>query len=313
MRTVCLDVDNTVYEKRPSATALGFFDGMHTGHRDIVRGMVESARRKGLDATVFTFPSEERGLKKGAPRLYSTEEKLRIFEDLGVDTVFLVPFESVRNISPEDFVEKVLVGVMDCKEAHCGYNFRFGRMGAGNAELLTSVMARLGGAAVIYEERLYGTHTLSSSEIKLALSEGRVEDATNMLSRPYFVSGRVERGLGLGRTWGIPTVNLPLSKDSPLRSGVYLTCVSDGEDRYIGITNVGVCPTIMPRDRHLETFILNFEGNLYDRQIKIHFLSYIRDEEKFSSSDELAERIKRDEIIALHKAEEMKWQEIGLN
>ena len=256
---------------------------------------MERARENGRIPAVFTFLSDSRSLKSGAKRIYSDSDKLSIFEELGIELVILADFDTVKGISPEDFVTRVLLCDLKCRAAHCGFDFRFGRGAAGNAEALAELMARGGAEAVIYEERQRNGIKLSSTAVREALASGRIEAANDMLGAPFFVKGRVERGLGKGRTWGIPTVNLPLPEGSSLKGGVYLTEVEAEGFRGYAITNAGRCPTVKERAPHLEGFILDFDGDIYGEAVRLRFLCYLREEMHFSSTDELARQIKEDE------------------
>ena len=278
--------------------ALGFFDGVHIGHRDIIKGVVKSAKENGRIPAVFTFSAGAGSLKSGAKRIYSDENKLSIFESLGMELVVVADFDTIKGISPEEFATRVLVFDLKCAVAHFGFDFRFGKGAAGDADMLTELMSKNGARAVVYEERKRNGVKLSSTAVREALSEGRPEDAAEMLGEPFFVCGKVERGLGKGRTWGIPTVNLPLPRDCALKGGVYLTRV--GSEDFLGyaITNVGVCPTVETRETHLEGYILDFDGDLYEKQVKLSFISYLREERLFESTDDLASQIRKDEAKA---------------
>ena len=274
--------------------ALGFFDGVHVGHRDIIKGVVESAKKCGHIPAVFTFSAGAGSLKSGVTRIYSDENKLAIFESLGVELAIIADFDALKGLSPEEFATRVLISDLKCAVAHFGFDFRFGKGAEGDADMITELMIKNGARAVVYEERQRNGVKLSSTAIRAALSEGRAEDAAEMLGEPFFVCGKVEKGLGKGRTWGIPTVNLPLPKDSALKSGVYLTRVDSENFQGYAITNVGVCPTVETRETHLEGYILDFEGDLYEKQVKLSFISYIREERLFKNTDELASQIRKD-------------------
>lgn len=275
--------------------ALGFFDGVHIGHRDIIKGVVKSAKETGRIPAVFSFHSLSEGLKTGAKRIYSDHSKTEIFESLGIELVVLADFDSVKGLSPEEFVTRVLLCDLKCKVAHFGFDFRFGKNAAGDAEMLSRLMREGGAETAVYEERQRNGVKLSSTAVREALSEGRVKDAAEMLGEAYFVCGKVEKGLGKGRTWGIPTVNIPLPRDCALKGGVYLTGVVADNFTGYAITNVGSCPTVEERDTHLEGFILDFNRDLYGKKIKMSFLYFLREERLFKDTDELATQIRSDE------------------
>ena len=311
----------TVYykygEDRPElpklALALGFFDGVHRGHRELLRRAKERAKELSLPLGVFTFPSEAFSVKAGGGRLYSTDEKLSLLEGLGVEYVILADFDSISGLSPVDFVTRVLVSELNCALSVCGYSFRFGKGAAGECELLSSLMKAHGLESVTVEEQKYQGKTLSTSVIKTALAEGDTDSAARMLGLPYHLRGRVEHGLGLGRTLGFPTVNISLPEDSPLRSGVYHTAVPVDGKIYNALTNVGSCPTFGERTPHAETTLLDFSGDLYGKTLTVYFLSLLREEMTFASPEALTEQITKDIEKVKEQTRGISWQEIGLS
>ena len=311
----------TVYEygrdiipARARSVALGFFDGMHLAHKELISLAVAEAHREGLSPTVFTFSSEERGAKRGAPRLSTTEEKLRVMEALGVCEVVVATLARVGSVPAPDFVKNILVGELSCAVGVVGYNFRFGRGAEGDAEFFSLYMKKCGCRAVIMEEKRAGDSPLSATALREALAEGDTERARALIGEPFSVFGKVERGLGLGRSFGFPTVNLPLPDGSPLRTGVYRSCVKIGERLYHGVTNVGVCPSVdRVRGVHAETFIIGFSGQLYGEKIRVYLLGYLRDEKKFERIEELSEQIARDAERTLLENGENLWAAIGQN
>ena len=295
------------------ALALGFFDGVHLGHRELIRRAAARARELSLPLGVFTFPSETPSLKASKSRLYSTEEKLMLLEGLGADYVIVADFDSMSGLEPADFVTRVLVSDLNCRLAVLGYNFRFGKGATGDAQLLAELLKASGGSYIIVEEQKYRGDTLSASAIRESLARGEVDRAAGMLGAPYHLMGRVEHGLGLGRTLGFPTVNTPLPEGSPLRSGVYVTAVPLCGKIYTALTNVGSCPTFGERTPHAETTLLDFSGDLYGEELRIYFLARLRGETVFSSAEELTEQIRQDKEQARKLTGEIKWQEIGLS
>ena len=290
--------------------ALGFFDGVHIAHRELIQRTVEIAKKENLSPTVFTFTAEG-AIKSDTPRLYSTEERLTILSDLGIENVILVNFKDIAGFEAEDFVKTCLIDHFGAKAVVAGYNFRFGKGARGNREILAALMSEAGLRAFITEEITFGEKTISSTLIRSYLAEGKIEIANRLLGKPYFISGVVESGNHVGKKIGFPTINIPLRKGYvQLGRGVYLTAVKIGEDFYRGITNVGTCPTFDERQMHTETFILNYSSEIYGEEVQIYFLEYIREERKFESPEELREEIGRNMRWAMER--EIKWQEIGL-
>ncbi len=282
-------------QKLPELTlALGFFDGVHLGHRELIRRAARRAKELSMSFGVFTFSSECPSLKATQSRIYSTEEKLELIEALGTEYAIVADFDSVSGLEPRDFVTRVLVSDLNCRVAATGYNFRFGKGASGDAEALAALMRACGRDCLTVEEQKYKGGVLSASAIRAALSKGDVRLASEMLGTPYHLTGRVEHGLGIGRKLGFPTINMPLPQGLPLHSGVYRTAVPVGNKLHPALTNVGVCPTLGERVPHAETTLLDFSGDLYGERLKTYFLDFIREEMSFSSPEALARQIERD-------------------
>lgn len=295
---------------KDAVIALGFFDGVHIAHRELIKATVEIGKKEGLSPTVFTFTAEGE-IKKGVSRLYSTEERIEILRELGIENVILVNFKDIANLEAEDFVRKSLIDHFGAKAVVTGYNFRFGKGARGNREMLTSLMKEAGLEAYIAEEITFKEQTISSTLIRSYLAEGRVDVAKELLGSPYFLSGRVESGNRVGKTLGYPTINIPIREGYiELKRGVYLTGVKIGDEIYRGLTNVGTCPTFKERKMHTETYILDYNNEIYGEEVKIFFLEFIREEQKFESPEDLKREINRNIMWAMER--DIKWQEIGL-
>lgn len=297
-----------------SVVALGFFDGVHLAHRRLIDRARAIARQDGLTLAVFTFVSETDGYKESAGRLYSTKEKLSLFSSLGVELVLLADFSSLRDLSPEAFVDGVLVHTLGARVAVAGYNFRYGKGASGNADTLLSRMRAMGGDAVIEQECTEGGETVSSTRIRRLLTEGKTEEANRLLVTPYFLEGTVESGRGMGRTWGIPTVNLPLPEGCDfLCKGVYRAAIRIRDEVYHAVTNVGTCPTFGAREVHTETHVLNCDLSLYGECVRVYLLGYLREERVFSGVEELKMQINVDKNRAIQENGDIKWLATGQN
>ncbi len=296
-----------------TVTALGFFDGVHLAHRELLEKTVALAHSHKLTSAVFTFCGTGGGFKAGG-RLFTDEERLCELEALGIDVAVICDFAAVRNVPAERFVSDILVGLMCTRVAVSGYNFRFGKGAVGNAELLGNLLSALGCEYICIGEYTLLGAPVSSSRIKGELLSGNVRGAARLLGKPYYISGRISHGLGLGTGMGIPTANITPGDDKLLpKRGVYFTVASIGGKEYPALTNVGTCPTLGERELHSETFILDFSGDVYECEIRISFIEYIREEMSFSSADELVMQIRKDERQARRLAGELKWQEAGQN
>ncbi len=291
--------------------AIGFFDGVHIAHRDLILTAKNTAVKRGLQFGIFTFLGN---IKDGAKRIYTDEEKAEIFESLGADFTVFADFSAIRDFSPEKFVNEILVSALNCRVAVAGFNFRFGKGAAGNARTLTELMEGSGGEAIIKSEIRDGDgKTVSSTRIRELLENGKIKVANSLLGAPYYIKGKVEHGNNTGHTLGFPTVNLPISEEkAAVRLGVYRSAIPIGEKIYAGITNVGICPTFKARKVHSETYILDFDGDIYGENLCVYLMDFMRDETAFSSPEELKMQINIDKNIAIKENGDITWQELGL-
>ena len=303
MRVIRIDREHTE-DVGATVVALGFFDGVHRGHRLLLDETVRRARAGGLTSAVFTFTDEGARLKPDSIRICTEEERYRLLFEAGIDVIFTSAFSSVSSLSPEAFVSDILLTRCHAAGAVCGFNYRFGACAAGDTDTLRTLMDGYGEVSVI-PPLLYQGLPVSSTRIRAALLEGDIPTVTRLLGRPYILSAPVLHGKALGRTLGIPTINqtFPSGVGIP-RHGVYaVTCDIDGET-YLGVANVGLRPTVDDDGRvNCETHIVSFEGDLYGRCIKTTFLSFLRPEIKFSSVEELSAQIQKD----IRKAETL-WR-----
>ena len=312
-----MDIRHYLYPEKLNigkcAVALGYFDGVHIGHRELISLLVREAKAEGLKSYILTFEDNLAKTKKTQSIIYNTEEKLKIFKSLGVDGVIILDFSSIAGLSPESFVWDVLIDSLGAELAISGYNFRFGKFAAADSSRLIELMEDKGKRALVLSERRINGKTLSATAIRALIKDKRLDEATKMLGAPYFIEGTVEKGLGLGKGFGFPTINIPIRETSPLTSGVYRTAVKIGDRLYTGVTNVGSCPTVKEREIHTETLIADFDGNLYGQSIKIYFLGYLREERLFDSVDELREQIYFDKNRSIEENGDLTWLATGPN
>jgi riboflavin kinase/FMN adenylyltransferase len=291
--------------QKPTVLTLGVFDGLHLGHQQIMRTVVE--RSKAVDAipTAITFDPHPRAVlhpETAPPLLQTLDQRLANFEVLGIEQAIVVPFDKDFASQPaEDFISGILHDRLHAKEVHLGKDFAFGRGRAGNIDLLRKMGNELGFVAdEVPEVRIRGKR-ISSSLIRRMLAEGRVNLTRRMLGRPYGVEGVIERGARRGHTIGFPTANLkPHNRVIP-KFGVYATAtLVDGTWRR-SITNIGVRPTFEnDAEPSIETYLFDFDGDLYGDVLRVRFLHRIRDERKFNGIDELKAQIERDSARALN-------------
>lgn len=281
--------------------AIGQFDGLHLGHASVIEAAVETARKAGLPAAVMTFyPHPKEVMKKGDYDGYLTppEEKERLLRERGIDRFYVVEFnESFSKVSPQDFVSGMLLPLR-IHTAVVGFDFRFGYKGEGHAEMLRELGKGVLDVFTVPPFLLDG-EKVSSSGIRKWLHEGQVDLAANWLGRPYILRGLVVNGEKRGRKIGFPTANVELSEHFVLPvNGVYAVKGQlSGSDSWIpGVMNVGVKPTFHEHETKptVEVHLLDFNGDIYDHELTIQLLSFIRPERKFSSIDELIAQITND-------------------
>jgi riboflavin kinase/FMN adenylyltransferase len=284
---------------RPTVLTLGVFDGLHLGHQLIMKTVVERARVTGAIPTVITFEPHPRALlhpESAPPLLQTFDQKIEALGVLGIEQTIVIHFDmSFAQTRAEDFLRAVIVDRLHAKEVYLGCGFAFGHGREGNIDLLRTVSKSLGFFAdEVPELRLRGRR-VSSSRIRELLQEGKVNIARRMLGRPYGVEGRVVRGAERGATLGFPTANLhPQNRVIP-RNGVYVTAtLIDGQWRR-SVTNIGTRPTFgSDNESSVETFVMDWSGDLYGDVVRVRFLHRLREEKKFGSIDELKSHIERD-------------------
>lgn len=274
--------------------ALGFFDGVHIGHRRLLDVARREAREKNLTFSVFTF-ADSSEIKRDTGRLYSDRERFFLIEECGADEIVVAGFDDMKNLAPESFAKDFLCGVCSCRVAITGKDFRFGKGATADADALAALMKESGGKAIAIDDVMLYSKKVSTTAIKEYLKVGDTVRANEMLGAPYFIRAEVEHGRGVGKTLGFPTLNCNLeSRRGILRRGVYRSSVIIGGKCYDALTNVGTCPTFSEREEHAETYILDFKGELYGEEVRINLLKFLRDEMQFSSENELKMQINID-------------------
>lgn len=279
-----------LHEKIPelshgTVVALGMFDGIHRGHADVLRCACELAHSGGYASAVWTF----RYPPFGTACITDNHERVELFRGLGLDYAVFEDFEPVRGLSPEAFVADILCRQLYCVTAVCGFNFNFGSGGKGTPSILSRLMRDQGGEAYVLPAVESGGEVISSTRIRRLLETGEVKNAAMLLGRPYSLKGIIIHGKSIGRTIGVPTINIafPAGRIIPAY-GVYITEVSIRGEIKRGITNVGINPTLEELAVPLcETHILDCKGDFYDEVAEIRFLEFRRPEQKFNNLEEL--------------------------
>jgi riboflavin kinase/FMN adenylyltransferase len=284
---------------------VGIFDGVHKGHKYIISKLFEiSEKMNGNPVIVTLWPHPRHILNHNSSetRLITTfEEKIRILSELGVKNLIVKDFTiDFSRMTACEFIEKILVGEIGIYHLVAGYNHRFGSDHVGDIGKIKECAAKFGFGAEQLEQYREGEGKISSSEIRKALIKGDVRSAANMLGHNFFISGSVTGGSRTGRTIGFPTANiLPghFLKILP-RDGVYAVEVETAYGWFHGMLNIGIRPTVNDNPDHktIEVYIIDFDRDIYGKQIDVHFIERIRDEMKFQSIQELKEQLIKDKV-----------------
>ena len=277
---------------------LGNFDGVHFAHRTLLREAkkLQAEKMPHAKCGVFCFarPSGDFLFANPPKHLTTLEQKLQYFADEGMDFAVIADFEAVKDLSPEAFVNDVLIAQCGCQGAVCGYNYHFGKFGAGDHAILQNFLAP--NSVVTVPPVYMNGDTVSSTRIRALLKEGKIKEANELLTTPFSLVATVEHGKGIGHKLGAPTFNQTFPEEMLIpANGVYLTrCEVDGTF-YCGVTNIGTRPTVDENAApNVETHLLHFDGDLYQKELKVEFLDYIRPEQKFASIDALQKQIQKD-------------------
>jgi riboflavin kinase / FMN adenylyltransferase len=293
----------------PSIVTIGNFDGVHAGHRQIMRRVVALAREKGSIPTVLTFdPHPARVLAPDrAPKLLMTmDQRLRGMQSEGIEAVFSIPFSiEFAKLEPEEFVERILARALKARVVLVGEDFRFGHKQVGNLDTLRELGARFGFTLEAVPGIARRGERISSTKIRRLVVEGAVSRACRMLGAPFALEGVVVSGQGIGSKQTVPTLNLAPENEVLPKTGVYVTRTRDLQTarRWNSITNVGYRPTFDGEGLTVETFLLEPLDAAHPERIEVSFLSFVRDERKFETPEALKKQILRDVGVAgrLHR------------
>lgn len=290
--------ETTDFKLQNSVVTLGKFDGLHIGHQMLLNHVLE-LKQKGYNSVMFTFSLHPYNLfsESEIKLIYTSEEKYYHLKQMGFDVLVTYPFtRETAMLEPEYFIKKVLVDQLDAKVIVVGADYCFGNNRKGNVDLLKQYAKEYGYKVYAYDKLHYDGQVVSSTRVRDELSNGHLDEVENLLGRPFSIRGEVVHGRRLGRTFGMPTINIQPPEDKLLPpNGVYCsTMIIDGVKRY-GVTNIGYKPTVGSEPRPgVETYILDFEGDLYNRKVEVNLHHYLRPEMKFASVEELKTQMRKD-------------------
>ncbi|MFY0542739.1 bifunctional riboflavin kinase/FAD synthetase [Brevibacillus sp. H7] len=293
-------------EPYPCSIAIGYFDGVHIGHRRVIQKAIDAAKAKGWKSAVMTFdphPREVLGQTGYTRYLTPLEDKLEQLDKLGVDLVYVMRFDiPFSSVYPEDFIEECLLP-LQCRHVVVGFDFTFGYRGLGTAQTLQAMSKGRYSLDIVGPVNRLG-EKVSSTIIREYLHHGDVEQTRHLLGRPYKIKGIVVHGDKRGRTIGFPTANVQITKPYLIgKNGVYGVRFQVDGKSYFGVMNVGIKPTfeLEKKEKSLEVHVFDFQQEIYGKEVQVEFLFFIRDEQKFSGVDALIAQIHKDVETARKK------------
>lgn len=296
---------STFKSDRHSVVTIGTFDGVHIGHSAILKRLVETAKKEDLDSVVLTFfPHPRMVLQQHSEisLLNTIDERAQLLEKTGLEHLVIHQFtHAFSRLTALEYVRDILVNGLKAKKIIIGYDHRFGRNRTANIENLKEFGLTYGFEVEEISAKELDDVTISSTKIRNALNAGDIETANSYLGYNYMLTGEIEKGKALGRTINYPTANLKLKEKYKLipKNGVYVVASIIEGKKIFGITSIGTNPTVGGKKRTIETHFLNFNKDLYKKEITIEFLKHIRNEETFDSIEELRQEIEIDEKKAI--------------
>lgn len=287
-----------------TVVTIGTFDGVHAGHRVLLKRLTDGAKAMGCESVIFTmFPHPRMVLQPDVDiKLIQTiKERQQLLESVGIDHLVIEPFtKSFSRMSAEDFVQQILVNQLQAKKVIIGYDHRFGRNRRADVKDLRRFGQEFGFEVEEVSAQEVDEITVSSTKIRKALLDGDLDTANTYLVDPFTLTGTITKGRGLGRTLGYPTANLEVEENYKLipKNGVYIVKSEIDNISVYGLMNIGTNPTVGGETTSIETYFMDFDGDLYGRKLQIELLSRIRDEQRFGSTAELTAAIAEDQKIA---------------
>jgi riboflavin kinase / FMN adenylyltransferase len=286
-------------DARPRTTVtIGNFDGVHLGHRRIIRGVVDRAREtatRGMVLTFFPHPARILRPEQAPPLLMTLAQRLDSFRESGLDAALVLRFEAeLAKVTAEDFAQQFLVDTLRARTVMVGSNFRFGHKQAGDVNLLEELGRRWDFDVQVVPPVIQDGIIVSSTAVRSAVREGRMEDASRLLGRPFALAGEIRTGTGQGRKFVVPTLNLATEQECLPKNGVYATETVVSGKTYRSATNIGVRPTFDGQRLAIESHLFDFSENLTDGAMEVRFWKRLRDEKRFSGPEALRDQVLRD-------------------
>ena len=308
-KTIALKIFHSINDfksTKKTILTLGTFDGVHLGHRKILEKLTQNVENEKYESLVLTFFPHPRMVLKGQSEvklLNTIEEKIELLEKIGIQNLVIHPFdEKFSELTAEEFVKKVLVNQFHIQKIIIGHDHRFGRNRTANIDDLINFGKQYHFEVEQISVQEINEVSISSTKIRTALTDGNIALANEFLGYDYVLSGIITKGKQLGRTIGFPTANLRIQEKFKLipRNGVYIVKSSINQKTVFGMMNIGFNPTVAGENLSIEVHYFNFDADLYDQEIKVSLLEYLRTEQKFGSVDLLKEQLAKDRISALN-------------
>ena len=285
---------------KSKVVTIGNFDGIHKGHQSLIKKTQEISHTESLESVIFTFDMlpEEIFKQSHFQRIYNNKQKFDYIKLHEINTILTINFNDIKDFSASFFCEEILIKKLITKYLVIGKNFKFGKGREGNIDKLKEYHNAGDFHLIIPELEEYDNKHISSTRIRELLKDGDFSDVNNCLGREYMLRGTVTTGEKLGRKLGYPTANISLEHDYPL-DGVYLCKICIDSVFYHGLASVGNKPTYNGKEKILEVFILNFDQDIYNKEVEVYFLEMIRNQIKFDSQDELIKQMNEDHKYAI--------------
>ena len=281
-----------------TAIALGNFDGFHMGHQKLIKTMVSKSKDLGLKSSLLLFENHTKAMTdSNKPRMITTnQQKFKIAEELGIDVIYITDFdEKLMKLSGEEFVQDIIIGKMNGKSVVVGFDYKFGYKASGDSQYLLELGKKYDIDVEVLDPIYNEEEVISSTIIRELIMEGDMKKVDEMLGRPYAIIGKVIPGKNRGNKLGFPTANMEAYSNYVVpKTGVYASnTIIDGK-RYLSATNIGYNPTFGEDILKIETHILDFNGNIYEKVIEVEFIDYLRGDIRFNNKDDLINQMKSD-------------------
>lgn len=292
------DLNIDLPDLQRKAVSLGNFDGVHLGHQKLMKNNLEISKKYDLEPAVLLFKQNTKlRLKDEKEYMTSLEDKIEILSSIGIHTFCLIDFdEKFMNLSPREYIAEIINKKLNASYIICGKDYRFGKKASGDVDTLEKYEERYNyKTSVVDFEKEDEFNKISSNHLRDLIREGNIKKVNKLLARPYKIKGTIVDGMKRGRTLNFPTANLKLSFNYVLPiDGVYLTRINIDNKSYYALSNVGKNPTFGENSRKVETYILDFDQNIYGENVSIEFLEFFRYDIKFTSREELIEQMNID-------------------